>query len=294
LLVVDTGALLDTWLTVAAMSFEAASANPVVLDARLHASRRQPGQMAVAERMRDLLAGLRGRSREPTAAAIQDPYPFRALPQVDGAVHDALTALDETVRHELNFAGENPMIVSDEGLALPNGNPHAAPLANAIDNLRTALAQSAALIAARVSALLDPNLTGLPAFLAERPGPESGALVVEYTAHAAAAEVRSLVTPVAAQTVSVSRGVESHSSLAPIAARRAHEALEALRVVVATELVVAVRALRLAEQEPAGAGTRQLWELAAERLDPDLGDRPLHPDVEAARQLIEAWDTETA
>jgi histidine ammonia-lyase len=125
--------------------------------------------------------------------------------------------------------------------------------------------------------------------LARNPGTESGALVLEYTAHAAAAEVRSLVTPVAAQTVSVSRGVESHSSLAPIAARRAHETLEALRVLVATELVVAVRALRLAGQTPAGTGTRRLYAAAAERLDPDMRDRPLHPDVEIARQLIAGW-----
>jgi histidine ammonia-lyase len=86
----------------------------------------------------------------------------------------------------------------------------------------------------------------------------------------------------------------SHSSRAPIAARRAHETLEALRVIVATELVVAVRALRLAGQEPLGPGTRSLWQAAIERLDPDLDDRPLHPDIEAARQLIEAWGTQVA
>jgi histidine ammonia-lyase len=85
--------------------------------------------------------------------------------------------------------------------------------------------------------------------------------------------------------------VESHSSLAPIAARRAHETLRALRVAVAAELVVAVRALRVAGQEPVGTGTRALWVLASERLDPDLRDRPLHPDVEAARALVEAWET---
>ena len=157
---------------------------------------------------------------------------------------------------------------------------------------RTAVAQSAALIAARVSTLLDSSLTGLPPFLARKPGPESGALVLEYTAHAAVAEVRSLVTPVAAQTVTVSRGVESHSSLAPIAARRAHEAIDALRVAVATELVVAVRALRLAGYEPKAAGTQALWQAATEHLNSDLSDRPLHPDVEAARLLIAGWDTE--
>jgi histidine ammonia-lyase len=292
LLVVDARRLLDAWLTVAALSFEAAAADPVVLDPRIHSWSHRPGQAAVAARMRELLTGLQRRARKAGPLGIQDPYPFRAQPQVDGAVHDALRALEETVVHELSFAGENALIVPGDDLALPNGNPHAAPLANAIDGLRTALASSAALIAARVSTLLDSSLTGLPPFLARRPGPESGALVLEYTAHAAVAEVRSLVTPVAAQTVSVSRGVESHSSLAPIAARRAHETLRALRVIVATELVVAVRALRLAGQEPVGVGARALWEAAAVRLDPDLSDRPLHPDVEAARQLIEAWDVE--
>ena len=290
LLVVDARRLLDAWLTVAALSFEAAAADPVVLDPRIHSWQHRPGQAAVAQRMRELLAGLSQRAREPGPLGIQDPYPFRAQPQVDGTVHDALRALEETVGHELNFAGENALIDPEQSIALPNGNPHAAPLANAIDGLRTALAQSAALIAARVSTLLDTGLTGLPPFLARDPGPESGALVLEYTAHAAVAEVRSLVTPVAAQTVAVSRGVESHSSLAPIAARRAHETLRALTVVVATELVVAVRALRLAGQQPVGAGTSELWQLASERLDPDLSDRPLHPDVEAARQLIEAWE----
>jgi histidine ammonia-lyase len=239
--------------------------------------------------MRELLAGLEPRARDSRAAGVQDPYPFRALPQVDGAVHEALTALEQTVEHELNLAGENALIIADSVVALPNGNPHAAPLAGAIDHLRTALAQSAALIAARVSTLLDSSLTGLPPFLARRPGPESGALVVEYTAHAAAAEVRSLVTPVAAQSVSVSRGVESHSSLAPIAARRAHETLDALQVLIATELVVAVRALRLADHHPTGAGPQRLFTEAAARLDPDLRDRPLHRDIEAARSMIEAW-----
>jgi histidine ammonia-lyase len=205
-------------------------------------------------------------------------------------VHEALTALEETVEHELNLAGENALIVPESGVALPNGNPHAAPLAGAIDHLRTALAQSAALIAARVSSLLDSSLTDLPPFLAQHPGPESGALVVEYTAHAAAAEVRSLVTPVAAQSVAVSRGVESHSSLAPIAARRAHETLQALQVLIATELVVAVRALRLAQHTPSGAGTRPLFEAAAAKLSAELEDRPLHPDIEAARTIIDGWN----
>jgi histidine ammonia-lyase len=285
MLVVDARALLDSWLNVAALSFEAAGADPVVLDPRVHAGRHLPGQVAVAARMLALLNGVEGRTRE-AGTLVQDPYPFRALPQVDGVVHEALTALHEVVAHELNFAGENALIVAADEVALANGNPHAAVLANAIDGVRTALAQSAALIAARVSALLDTSLTGLPAFLAVNPGPDSGALILEYTAHASAAEVRSLVTPVAAQTVSVARGVESHASLAPIAARRAHEALDALRVLVAVELVAAVRALRLAGHEPVGGGSRALYDRAAAELPADMHDRPLAPDIEIARGLI--------
>ncbi len=300
LLVVDTRRLLDAWLSVAALSFEAAGADPIVLDPRIHPPRHRPGQSAVAARMRELLGGITERRRRDSAdtarmhadgpVPVQDPYPFRAQPQVDGAVHDALAALEVTVGHELNFAGENALVI--DGVALPNGNPHAAPLASAIDGLRTALASSAALIAARVSTLLDSGLTGLPPFLTRpgRAGAESGALVLEYTAHAAVAEVRSLVTPVAAQTVSVSRGVESHSSLAPTAVRRAREAVDALRVVVACELVVAVRGLRLADLEP--RGDRSLWDAATAVLDPELADRPLSPDVENARRLIEAWAVE--
>ncbi|HET9123689.1 MAG TPA: aromatic amino acid ammonia-lyase [Solirubrobacteraceae bacterium] len=313
LLVVDARRLLDAWLSVAALSFEAAGADPVVLDPRIHSPHHRPGQSAVAARMRELLRGLGQRRRRGAPGAggaggaggapgagvsgdapvpVQDPYPFRAQPQVDGAVHDALAVLEETVGHELNCAGENALVV--DGVALPNGNPHAAPLAAAIDGLRTAIASSAALIAARVSTLLDAGFTGLTPFLTRpgRAGAESGALVLEYTAHAAVAEVRSLVTPVAAQTVSVSRGVESHSSLAPTAVRRAGEALDALRVAVACELVVAVRALRLAGLEPIGDPT--LWQLASSALDPDLADRPLAPDIEAARTLIEGWAVELA
>ena len=171
LLVVDARRLLDAWLTVAALSFEAAAADPVVLDPRLHSAAHRPGQAAVAGRMRELIAGLEQRAREPGPLGIQDPYPFRAQPQVDGTVHDALRALEETVSHELNFAGENALIDPEQEVALPNGNPHAAPLANAIDGLRTALASSAALIAARVSTLLDSGLTGLPPFSGAPPGP---------------------------------------------------------------------------------------------------------------------------
>jgi histidine ammonia-lyase len=286
LLAGDARGLLDAWLAVAALSFEALDADPVVLDERVQAARGAPGQTAVAARMRALLAGAELAPDAPDRL-VQDPYPFRVLPQVDGVAQDALHALERVVTRECNGRPENALI--DHGNALPNGNFHAAELGAALDALRAALAQSASLIAARVSALLEPRMSGLAPFLAGRPGPESGVMMLEYTAQAAAAEIRSLAGTMATQTVWASLGVESHASLADTAARRTSEVLEALRVLVAIELVVAMRAFRASGSAPAGSGTRRLFELAARSLPWGLEDRAFGADVKVADALLRDW-----
>ncbi len=159
LLAIDARALQARWLEVAALSFEALHADPVVLDPRVQAARGARGQAAVAARMRELLAGAPFDPRSPDRL-VQDPYAFRVLPQVDGVAHDALDALDEVLGRELNARPENALI--HEGRALPTGNFHAAELGAALDALRAAFAHSASLIAGRVSAVLDPRMSGLP------------------------------------------------------------------------------------------------------------------------------------
>jgi len=283
LLAVDGRALLTRWLEVAALSFEALDADPVVLDQRVQEARGAAGQAAVAERMRELLAGAPFDPRAPDRL-VQDPYPFRVLPQVDGVAQDAMDKLDAVLGRELNARPENALI--QDGRALPTGNFHAAELGAALDGLRAAFAHSASLIAGRVSALLDPRMSGLPPFLAADPGVDSGVMMLEYTAHAAAAEVRSLATPMAVQSVWASLGVESHASLAATAAARAAETLHAMEVLVATELVVAVRALRFAGREPSGAGVHDLFEAAAHALPAGMEDRAFGRDVDVAIRLL--------
>ncbi len=285
LLSVDARALQARWLEVAALSFEALDADPVVLDPRVQAGRGAPGQAAVAERLRELLAGAALHPRTPDRL-VQDPYPFRVLPQVDGVAHDALDGLDRVLARELNSRPENALI--HEGRALPTGNFHAAELGAALDALRAAFAHSASLIAGRVSAILDPRMSGLPPFLAADPGPDSGHMMLEYTAHAAAAEIRSLAVPMAVQSVWASLGVESHASLAATAAARTAEMLDAMDVLVATELVVAMRALRMAGRTPAGVGIQPLFDAAARAVPAGLEDRPFGQDVEAARGVLAA------
>jgi histidine ammonia-lyase len=278
--------LLGASLRVTALSFMAAAADPVVLDARVQAARPHPGQVEVAAQLRELLdAESAARTRDPEAP-VHDPYPFRALPQVEGALLDALRALDDVLEVELNAAGENALIDPAAPAALPTANFHAGSLALALDRLRVALAQSRSLGAARASALLDPGLMGLPAALSSNPGPSSGAMILEYTAHAAAADVRVRAVPVATQTTTVGGGVESHASFAPLAARLTQDALDSAAVAVATELVLAVRALRMRAHEPTGTPAGDLFADAAASLGADLSDRALNEDIEAARRLL--------
>jgi histidine ammonia-lyase len=287
LLAVDADRLLTTSLAVSALSFIAAGADPVVFDARVHAARPHPGQVAVAARMRELLgAEAAAAGRNASRAPVHDPYPFRALAQVEGPTLDALSDLESVLAVELNAATENALIDARSLEVLPNANFHAAPIALGLDRLRTALAQSSSLVAVRVSALLDPGVGALPTVLSARPGPESGAMMLEYTAHAAAADVLSLAAPVATHPTTVGGGIESHASFAPLAARRAQQALDSAAVAVAVELVVAVRALRMRGLAPAGTGAGDLFEAATHRLDADLRDRALGDDVEAARTLL--------
>jgi histidine ammonia-lyase len=281
----DAGRLLESALGVAALSYEATGADLAVLDPRVHAARPHPGQVEVARRLRELLGDYEPRELAP-GRAIHDAFVFRCVPQVEGTLLDALERLAGVLAVELNVAGENALMLPRDGVALPNGNFHAGVLTLALDSLRGAMAQSASLIAARVSALLDPDVSGLEPQLAQDPGPDSGAMILEYTAHAAAAEVRSLAATAASQTTSVQSGIESHANFAGHAARRTSDALGRMAVAVSAELVLAVRALRLAGRAPTAPGLRALFAAADAVLDPEMADRPLSGDLEAARRLL--------
>jgi len=282
----DASRLLESALAVAALSYEAAEADLTVLDPRVHAARPHRGQVEVARRLRELLGDTGSSLRRGRRGAVHDSFVFRCVPQVEGTLLEALDRLGSVLAVEINVAGENALMLPRDGVALPNGNFHAGVLTLALDALRGAMAQSASLVAARVGALLDPEQTGLSSQLAQDPGPDSGAMILEYTAHAAAAEVRSLAATAASQTTSVQSGIESHANFAGHSARRTSDALARMAVAVSAELVLAVRALRLRGRSTFGPGLSALFEAADLSLDPDMSDRPLSGDLEAARVLL--------
>lgn len=273
---VDLARLANSLEACAAISFEAARANSKAIDERVHAARPHPGQAAAASHLRDLLDGY-----APESFRIQDSYAFRCLPQVQGVLRGALSYLRSVLEVELNAASENALLA--DGEAITTGNFHAVQLSAVLDHVRNTVSQVASLSAARVSALMSPENTGLTPFLAENPGPDSGVMALEYTTNSAVGELRLLAAHSAAF---VSQGIENHASLATLSARQTTRAVHLLSVVAGTELVAAARAVRMRGEPPAGSGTRKAFEVAASLLSSEMVDRYLTEDLDKATELV--------
>jgi histidine ammonia-lyase len=197
---------------------------------------------------------------------------------------ESLDRLDAVLAIELNAAAENPLVGADD--VFHNGNFHQAPLAAALDASRLALLSSAQLGAARLGALTEPRLTGLGAFLAVGPPGSSGVMIVEYTVASALAALRAAAAPVVGGNAVLSRGAEEHASFAPQGVRQLIAAIAAYRVVLAGELMVAMRALRLSGRQPASPSLRRAYD-RADALPSDTADRSLADDLELAAALLE-------
>jgi histidine ammonia-lyase len=282
----DLAGLLSVSTLIAAFSLLAVGGSMEPYAEAVHGGRHRvgqhrPGQQAVAARIRALLDGQPGPS-----ARIQDPYGYRALPQVHGAAVDAVAHAERTITTDINAADENPLIDVAGQAVWHNGNFHTAYLGLALDAVRAALFQTAALAAARLGTLVEPRFTGLTPFLAGDPQPSSGIMILEYVAHAAVADIRRLAAPAALGAAVLSRGVEDHAGFSTQAARATTDVLTPYRMVLAAELVAAVRALRMAQVRPAGAELADALALAAGVLPPDTEDRPLDDDLAAALDLL--------
>jgi histidine ammonia-lyase len=279
----DLTGLLASSTVIGALSHVAAGASAEPYAEAVQLARGHPGQIQVGQEMRRLLAGQAG-----VAARVQDPYGFRALPQVHGAAIDAVGHAERVVARELNAAAENPLIDVAGQRIWHNANFHTAYLALALDSARAAVFQTAGLSAARLGALLDDRVTGLPTFLAMDVAPSSGLMMVEYAAHSALADISRLAAPAVLGGAVLSVGAEEHAGFGTQAAWSATETVRAFRVVLACELVAAVRALRLRDQRPRSTVLAQAFDLADAELPESMTDRPPDEDLTAASQLLAA------
>ncbi|MBO3746180.1 aromatic amino acid lyase [Streptosporangiaceae bacterium NEAU-GS5] len=275
--------LLRATQAVAALSLLAIEGDTEPYDVQVHAARPHPGPVAVAAEMRRLL-GTPAHAR----ARIQDPYGFRCFPQVHGPAVEVAATLERVLNIEINAAAENPLISASDLTVHHHGSFHQAALGLTLDHLRVALLHTAHLSAARLAILAEPGFTGLRPFLAEGPAGSSGVMILEYSANAALAQLRSSAYPAALGHAVLSRGMEEHASFAAQAARQTLAAAGDYRLVVACELVAAARALRQRGHalDPS-APTGKAFAEAAAHLDPDGADRSLSTDVEVAASVLD-------
>ncbi|WP_037858576.1 aromatic amino acid lyase [Streptomyces sp. NRRL S-340] len=277
----DLDVLLRATHAVAALSLAAVSGSLEAYADQVHALRPYPGAARAAAEVRRL-SGPPGPPHGTGEQRIQDPFGFRAFPQAHGPALQAADALRHIVEVEVNCPSENPLISADGTTAYHHGGFYAAPLGLALDALDLAVLQTAQLSAARLAALGRPDLTGLPAFLAEGPPGSSGTMILEYTANSALAELRACAAPASAGHAVLSHGLEEAASFASQAARQALRAVDAYATVLACELVVAVRALRRRARPPRTAA----FAVAAAALPAGTEDRPLTADVTTATEIL--------
>ncbi len=270
---------------VAALSFSALQGSVEAYAEEVHRPRPLAGAMRIAATMRRLVseAGSVGPPRR-----IQDPFGLRALPQVHGPALDALGVLEQIVTWEINSAVENPLVSVEQATVFHHGQFYTASVASALDAVRATLHPVLALSVARLTALEEPALTGLTPFLSEGPAGSSGTMVLEYVAHDVLAECRLASAPVSLAGAVLSRGLEEHASFSAQAARATALVCSLAPVVLACELVCAVRALRTAPERLTSPPMRAAFNLAAAVIDGDAADRPLGGDLEQAITVLPA------
>ena len=277
-------------LIAGALSTDALKGSDTPFDPRIHDLRGQPGQIAVAEALRNLMAGseIRESHRAPSVDdKVQDPYSLRCQPQVMGAVLDLMRTAGKSLEIEANSVTDNPLVL-DGADVLSGGNFHAEPVAFAADQLALALCEIGNMSERRSAILVDPKMSGLPAFLVRESGLNSGFMIAQVTAAALVAENRLLAHPASIDTVPTSANQEDHVSMATHGARRLLDMAENGAAVSAIELLAATQGLEFHRPlktsptlERAAADIRSL-------VRPYDRDRYFAPDIAAIAEYVRA------
>jgi len=278
--------LLATADVIGALSLEAYLATDHVFDRRINALRPHVGQRVVADRLRALLRGSEIMLSHRDCGRVQDPYSFRCIPVVHGAVRDAIAHVRGVVEIEANSVTDNPLIFPDDDEFLTGGNFHGQPIAVVCDFLKTALVGMASMSERRTYALLDAEDRGLPLFLAHRPGLESGLMLAQYTAAALVSESKGLASPNSVDSIPTSAGQEDHVSMGTTAARMLDAICTNVEGVLACELLAALAATDFRRPLRSGVGTGAAYLVAREVIAPLDEDRAPAPDIRLARRLI--------
>lgn len=235
-------------------------------DDRVHQVRGQLGQIEMAKRIRHLLEGSKNITKQGDVR-VQDAYSIRCAPQVHGASLDALEFVKQKVEIEMNAVTDNPIIFTDDGMAISAGNFHGQPLALVFDYLGIAISELANISERRLERLVNPQLNcGLPAFLVKKPGINSGFMIVQYSAASLVSENKVLAHPSSVDSIPSSANQEDHVSMGTIGARKATEILHNTRKVIAMEIMAGCQAVDLRGDNGLGLLTKRAYNKVREYI----------------------------
>ncbi|CAI1731148.1 Histidine ammonia-lyase [Serratia proteamaculans] len=287
-------ALADVWrLTrwadvLAAMSFEALGGQIAAFDTEILALKPHPGMQRVGSNLRMLLNG-----SEMIAASegirTQDALSIRSIPQVHGACRDQIAHAERQIETELNGTTDNPLLLGtpDNYRVMSQANPHGESVAMAADLLAIAIAELGGIAERRIDRLINPLVSGLPAFLVSEPGVNSGMMIAQYVAASLCAENRQLAQPCVVDNYVTSALQEDHLSLGTGAALRLHKALANVNQILAIEYLLAAQAFEFLQQHRFGDGTQRAWQRLRQVVAPYHQDRWLAPDIASSAALLQ-------
>jgi histidine ammonia-lyase len=278
----------------AALSIDALQGSLRPFDPRIHAARPFPGQITAAANLERLLSGSAINAAHAACGRVQDAYSMRCAPQVHGAARETMTWVRQIVSVEMNAATDNPMVFADADEIVSGGNFHGAPLAIASDALVLALAQLATISERRAERLVNPALSGLPAFLTRHGGLQSGLMIAQVTAAALASEIKTLAHPASVDTIPTSANKEDHVSMSMGAALKAERALQPATHVIAVEVLCACQALDLLAPLTTSAALARVHASVRERVPTLVDDRSTARDLDLIAAMIGSGEFEYA
>ncbi len=269
----------------ASMTFEALRGIVDAFDREVQLLRHHVGQEKVANNIRrctkqsELLT-------KPNEIKVQDSYSLRCLPQIHGASKDAIDYVREKVLFEINAVTDNPLIFVERNQVISSGNFHGQPMALSFDFLGIALSEIANASERRIERLVNPSLSGLPAFLTEKGGTNSGFMIMQYTAASLVSENKVLAHPASVDSIPSSGNQEDHVSMGTIAANKAMQICKNVQYVLAIELLTAAQGLDFHQPKRLGDGTQVAYDLIRQCIKHVEEDRFMAPDIQLAKQVI--------
>ncbi len=269
----------------ASMTLEALNGITDAFDERIHRVRPHQGQINCAKNMLKITEGSKLTTKQ-GEIRVQDAYTLRCIPQIHGGSRDAINYVLEKINIEINSATDNPVIFADDEVVFSGGNFHGQPMALAFDFLGIAISELANVAERRIERLVNPQLSGLPAFLTEKGGLHSGFMIAQYAAAALVSENKVLCHPSSVDSIPSSANQEDHVSMGTIGARKAREILKNATNVLAIEIFAAAQAIDFKDSNNLGKGTKIAYDIIREEVSTLIDDRIMNIDINKCENLI--------